>query len=80
MAQIFVSAGHGGFEDGVLDPGYVLPDTTEAAEMKWLRDMVLAELRSQGYTAVTLPDGSTPTTTPPLPSTSTGSPTQTPAS
>jgi hypothetical protein len=56
MAQVFVSAGHGGFEDGVLDPGYVLPDTTEAAEMKWLRDMVLAELRSQGYTAVTLPD------------------------
>jgi hypothetical protein len=56
MAQIFVSAGHGGLEDGVEDPGYVLPNTTEAAEMKLLRDMVLIELRSQGYTAERVPD------------------------
>jgi len=57
MAQIFVSAGHGGLENGVLDPGYVLPNTTEAAEMKLLRDMVLAELRSQlSQNAVKVPD------------------------
>ena len=56
MAKIFVSAGHGGYEDGVLDPGYVLGNTTEAAQMKLLRDMVLAELRAQGYDAVQVPD------------------------
>lgn len=57
MAQIFVSAGHGGFEDGVQDPGYVLGNTTEAAQMALLRDMVLAELRSQGSNAERVPDG-----------------------
>jgi len=56
MAQIFVSAGHGGLEDGTVDPGYILPDTTEAEEMKLLRDMIIAELRSQGLTAVLVPD------------------------
>lgn len=56
MAQIFVSAGHGGFEDGVVDPGYILPNTTEAEEMKLLRDMIIAELRSQGRNAVLVPD------------------------
>jgi N-acetylmuramoyl-L-alanine amidase len=56
MAQIFVSAGHGGFEDGVVDPGYILPDTTEAEEMKLLRDMIIAELRAQGLNAVLVPD------------------------
>jgi N-acetylmuramoyl-L-alanine amidase len=56
MAQIFVSAGHGGLEDGVVDPGYVLPNTTEAEEMKLLRNMILAELRAQGLDAVLVPD------------------------
>jgi len=56
MAQIFVSAGHGGYEDGMLDPGYVLGNTTEAAQMKILRDMVLAELRNEGYSAERVPD------------------------
>ena len=56
MAQIFVSAGHGGLEDGVVDPGYILPNTTEAEEMMLLRDMVIAELRSQGLNAVLVPD------------------------
>lgn len=54
--QIFVSAGHGGFEDGVVDPGYILGNTSEAEEMKLLRDMILAELRSQGRSAVLVPD------------------------
>ena len=56
MAQFFVSAGHGGYENGVLDPGYVLGNTTEAAQMRSLRDMVLAELRAQGYDALPVPD------------------------
>lgn len=56
MAQIFVSAGHGGLEDGVFDPGYVLPNTTEAEQMRLLRDMILAELRSQGFKAERVPD------------------------
>lgn len=56
MAQIFVSAGHGGLEDGVLDPGYVLPTTTEADEMKQLRDLVVVELRSQGFDTEPVPN------------------------
>jgi hypothetical protein len=56
MAQIFVSAGHGGNENGMPDPGYVLGNTTEAAQMQSLRDMVLAELRNQGYDAVRVPN------------------------
>ena len=56
MAQIFVSAGHGGFEDGVVDPGYIQQNTTEAEEMKLLRDMIIAELRSQGQNAILVPD------------------------
>jgi hypothetical protein len=56
MGQIFISAGHGGYEDGVVDPGVSLEGTTEATEMKLLRDMIVVELRSQGYTAQPVPD------------------------
>ncbi|MGB3136694.1 MAG: N-acetylmuramoyl-L-alanine amidase [Nodosilinea sp.] len=56
MAQIFISAGHGGFEDGVVDPGTVLPNTTEAAEMIQIRDLVVAELRSRGFAVLAVPD------------------------
>ena len=48
MAQIFISAAHGGNEDGIPDPGVVLPNTTEAAEMIQVRNLVVAELRSRG--------------------------------
>lgn len=56
MAQIFISAGHGGFENGVVDPGSVLPGTTEAAEMIQIRDLVVAELRSRGFAVLAVPD------------------------
>ncbi len=56
MAQIFISAAHGGFEDGVLDPGSVLPNTTEAAEMIQVRDLVVAELRSRNLSVLSVPD------------------------
>jgi hypothetical protein len=56
MAQIFISAAHGGFEDGVIDPGAVLPTTTEAAEMIQIRDLVVAELRSRNLTVLSVPD------------------------
>ncbi|NMF82605.1 N-acetylmuramoyl-L-alanine amidase [Nodosilinea sp. P-1105] len=56
MPQIFISAGHGGYEDGVLDPGAVLPETTEAAEMIQVRDLVVAELRSRGLSVLSVPD------------------------
>lgn len=56
MAQIFISAGHGGFEDGVVDPGAVLPNTTEAAEMIQIRDLVVAELRSRNFAVLSVPD------------------------
>ncbi|TVQ08793.1 MAG: cell wall hydrolase [Leptolyngbya sp. DLM2.Bin27] len=56
MAQIFISAGHGGFEDGVVDPGATLPGTTEAAEMMQIRDLVVAELRSRNLSVLSVPD------------------------
>ena len=56
MAQIFISAGHGGYEDGVADPGLVLASTTEAAEMIQVRDLVVAELRSRGLPVLAVPD------------------------
>ncbi|HEY9737895.1 MAG TPA: N-acetylmuramoyl-L-alanine amidase [Trichocoleus sp.] len=56
MAQIFISAAHGGFENGVLDPGAIVPGTTEAAEMIRLRDLIVPELRSRGFTVLSVPD------------------------
>ncbi|MGG6240006.1 hormogonium tapered terminus morphoprotein TftA [Nodosilinea sp. AN01ver1] len=56
MAQIFISAGHGGLENGVVDPGAVLPGTTEAAEMIQIRDLVVAELRSRSFAVLSVPD------------------------
>lgn len=56
MAQIFISAGHGGIEGGVTDPGAVVPGTTEAAEMIRIRDLVVAELRSRQFEVLAVPD------------------------
>jgi N-acetylmuramoyl-L-alanine amidase len=57
MAQIFISAGHGGYEDGIVDPGFMLPGvTTEAAEMIQVRDLVVAELRSRNLAVLSVPD------------------------
>ncbi|MGI8932484.1 N-acetylmuramoyl-L-alanine amidase [Leptolyngbya sp. BC1307] len=56
MAQIFISAGHGGIENGVRDPGAQIAGTTEAQEMIALRDLIVPELRSRGYDVFSVPD------------------------
>ncbi len=56
MAQIFISAGHGGIENGVRDMGARVAGTTEAQEMIALRDLVVPELRSRGYDVLSVPD------------------------
>lgn len=56
MAQIFISAGHGGIENGVRDEGGRVAGTTEAQEMIALRDLVVPELRSRGYDVLSVPD------------------------
>ncbi|MCG8363151.1 MAG: N-acetylmuramoyl-L-alanine amidase [Pseudanabaenales cyanobacterium] len=56
MGQIFISAGHGGAENGVIDPGVVVAGTTEAQEMIQLRDLVAPELRSRGFSVLAVPD------------------------
>jgi hypothetical protein len=56
MAKIFISAGHGGFENGVQDTGAVIEGTTEAQEMIRIRDLVLPELRSRGLQVLSVPD------------------------
>jgi N-acetylmuramoyl-L-alanine amidase len=56
MGRIFLSAGHGGFENGVRDPGVVAGGTTEAQEMISIRDLVGAELRSLNFQVYVVPD------------------------
>ncbi len=47
MGRIFISAAHGGRENGRIDPGAVAGGTTEAREMILLRDLILTEVRSR---------------------------------
>ncbi|MDY7020100.1 MAG: N-acetylmuramoyl-L-alanine amidase [Cyanobacteriota bacterium] len=56
MGRIFLSAGHGGFENGVRDPGVIAGGTTEAQEMIWIRDLVAGELRSRSFQVYAVPD------------------------
>ena len=56
MGRIFISAAHGGQENGVTDPGAVIAGTTEAREMILTRDLVVPELRSRGYEVLSVPD------------------------
>ncbi|MFK8184997.1 MAG: N-acetylmuramoyl-L-alanine amidase [Phormidesmis sp.] len=56
MAQIFISAGHGGIENGTKDLGAQVGGTTEAQEMIALRDLIVPELRSRGYSVLSVPD------------------------
>lgn len=56
MTRIFLSAGHGGFENGVRDPGTVAGGTNEAQEMIRIRDLVVGELRSRGLQVIAVPD------------------------
>lgn len=56
MGRIFISAGHGGIEQGGQDKGAVVNGTTEAQEMILLRDQVVPELRSRGFEILSVPD------------------------
>jgi hypothetical protein len=56
MGRIFISAGHGGIENGGRDPGAIAGGTTEAQEMILLRDQVLPDLRSRGFEVLSVPD------------------------
>lgn len=56
MGRIFISAGHGGRENGRTDPGAIVAGTTEAQEMIQLRDLIVPELRSRGFTVLAVPD------------------------
>ena len=56
MAQIFISAGHGGFENGIQDSGVKVDGITEAQEMIRIRDLIVPELRSRGFTILSVPD------------------------
>ncbi len=56
MGRIFLSAGHGGLENGVIDPGTIAGGTTEAKEMIQLRDLVVSELRSRAVEVLAIPD------------------------
>lgn len=56
MGRIFISAGHGGIEQGGRDLGSVVGNVTEAQEMIQLRDLVVPELRSRGFEVLSVPD------------------------
>lgn len=56
MGRIFISAGHGGMEQGGRDLGSMVGNTTEAQEMILLRDLVVPELRSRGFEVFSVPD------------------------
>ncbi len=56
MAQIFISAGHGGFENGIQDLGAKVDNITEAQEMIRIRDLIVPELRSRGFQVLSVPD------------------------
>ncbi|MEE3718379.1 N-acetylmuramoyl-L-alanine amidase [Tumidithrix elongata RA019] len=53
--KIFISAGRGGFEGALRNPGAEVGGTNEAIEMIATRDLIVAELRSRGL-AVEAPD------------------------
>ncbi len=56
MGRIFISAGHGGLENGRTDPGAIVAGTTEAQEMIELRDLIVPELRSRSFETLFVPD------------------------
>ncbi|HEY9612487.1 N-acetylmuramoyl-L-alanine amidase [Allocoleopsis sp.] len=56
MGRIFISAGHGGMEQGGRDLGSIVGTTNEAQEMILLRDLVVPELRSRGFEVLSVPD------------------------
>jgi len=63
MGRIFLSAGHGGYENGAYDAGSIVAGTTEAREMILTRDLVMTELRSRGIEVLSVPDDLSATAT-----------------
>jgi Mannosyl-glycoprotein endo-beta-N-acetylglucosaminidase/N-acetylmuramoyl-L-alanine amidase len=56
MGQIFIAATYGGIEVGEQEPNGALNVPTEAPEMLLLRDLIVSDLRSRGFGAVSVPD------------------------
>lgn len=56
MGRIFISAGHGGMEGGLIDPGAVAGNTTEAQQMILLRDQLVPEVRRLNLEILAVPD------------------------
>lgn len=56
MGRVFISAGHGGLENGIPDPGAIAGNTTEAQEMIALRDLIVADLRARNFEVLAVPD------------------------
>lgn len=56
MGRIFISAAHGGKEDGKIDPGSIAGGTTESREMILLRDLIVTELRGRNLEVLSVPD------------------------
>ncbi len=56
MGQIFIAATYGGIEIGEQEPNGALNVPTEAPEMLLLRDLIVPELRSRGFGAISVPD------------------------
>lgn len=56
MGRIFISAGHGGIENGKMDPGSIVAGTSEAQQMILLRDAIVPELRSKNVEVLSVPD------------------------
>lgn len=56
MGRIFLSAGHGGFENGTRNLGTLTRCTTEAREIIQIRDLTIAQLRSRTLEVLAVPD------------------------
>ncbi|BAZ14930.1 cell wall hydrolase/autolysin [Calothrix sp. NIES-4071] len=56
MGRIFISAAHGGRENGRVDPGTIAGGTTEAREMILLRNLIVNELRGRNWQVLSVPD------------------------
>ncbi|MGB6166334.1 MAG: N-acetylmuramoyl-L-alanine amidase [Geitlerinemataceae cyanobacterium] len=56
MTRVFLSAAHGGYENGRRDPGSIAGGITEAQEMILLRDLVASELRARQIEVLAVPD------------------------
>lgn len=56
MGRAILSAGHGGYELGEIDPGVQAGGTSEASEMMLLRDLTAQALKARGIVFLSVPD------------------------